>query len=203
MKNIAAIFVTTDWQKNDMLRVMTAFRHIIEGEKKQSTYPYLNLYASWVVHPEISDSITALKILELLTDAIIAHNENSSVGKWINDVIIDALSFHKLKTDIENLCDELSIKRDILGEHANWKKFVQFLVTYELQRKPIKFPQRMKPKTKKIFDSIHNKVSKTSSKIGAVLGLSFLDYKNTLCWKIDTEWTIQKGVTLMGPIGVL
>ena len=80
---------------------------------------------------------------------------------------------------------------------------MQFLVTYELQRKPVQFPKTMKGKTKEIFDSIQQKASVTPSRNNAILGVSFLDYKGTLCWKIDTEETIRKGVTLIGPIGIL
>lgn len=203
IKNIADLLSNTNWSKNDILRIMTAFRQIIEKKGFQSKYPYLNLYANWAVHTEISRSITAFRILELLTDAMIIHNTNPASQPWINDAVIKGLSLHKFKKDIEDLCDELGIDRNILSQRENWKKFVQFLVTYELQSKPVKFPQKMKGKTKKIFDSIQNKASKTPSKNNAILGVSFLDYNGTLCWKIDTEETIRKGVTLIGPIGIL
>ena len=203
IKNITDLLSRNNWSKNDVLRIMTAFRHIIEERNFQSKYPYLNLYANWALHTKISSSITAFRILELLTDAMIAHNSNPNQGTWINDAVIEGLSLHLLKTDIENLCDELNINRTLLSDRKNWKKFVQFLVTYELQKKPVQFPKNMKGKTKKIFDSIQTKASKTPSRNNAILGVSFLDYQGTLCWKIDTEETIRKGATLIGPIGIL
>ncbi|MBI2474856.1 hypothetical protein HYV69_00295 [Candidatus Uhrbacteria bacterium] len=203
IKNITELLSHSNWSKNDILRIMTAFRHIIEEKGFQSKYPYLNLYANWALHTKISGSITAFRILELLTDAVIAHNKNPNEGTWINDAVIEGLSLHLLKTNIENLCDELNISRALLSERANWKKFVQFLVTYELQRKPVQFPQNMKGKTKKIFDSIQEKASKTPSRNNAILGVSFLDYNGTLCWEINTEETIRKGFRIIGPIGIL
>ena len=115
IKNIIGIFSQTQWSKNDILRIMTAFRQIIEHQGIQSKYPYLNLYANWVVHPKIDKSITAFRILELLTDAMIAHNENPTKGTWINDAVIEGLSLHKLKDDIEKLCDEFNINKSIIS----------------------------------------------------------------------------------------
>ena len=203
VKNIANLLSNTNWSKNDILRIMTDLRHIIEEKGFQSKYPYLNLYANWTLHPKISGSITAFRILELLTDAMISHNSDPTNGTWLNDAMIEGLSLHKLKKDIEDLCDAFGINRRILSQRENWKKFIQFLVTYELQRKPVQFPQKMEGMTKEIFDSIQIKASKVSSKNNAILGVSFLDFNGTLCWKIDTEETIQKGITVVGPIGIL
>lgn len=202
IKSITELLSHNNWSKNDILRIMIAFRHILEEKGFQSKYPYLNLYANWALHTKISNSITAFRILELLTNAMIAHNANPNEGTWINDAVIEGLSLHLLKTDIENLSDELGVNRMLLSERENWKKFVQFLVTYELQRKPVQFPKKIKGKIKKIFDSIQEKANKTLSRNNAVLGISFLDYQGKLCWKIDTAETIRKGVKVIGPIGI-
>lgn len=203
LDKITEVLSHNNWSKNDILRLMIAFRHIIEERNIQAKYPYLNLYANWVVHTEISKSITAFKILELLTDAMIKHNENPNEGIWINDAVIEGLSLRLLKANIKDLCHELSIKSELLNERDNWKKFVQFLVSYELREKPIKFPKKLTDKAKDIFDSIQNKANKTASKNNAVLGVSFLEYNGVLYWKIDTEETIEKDVKVIGPIGIL
>lgn len=202
-KNVSDVLSKSNWTPDNILRIMTAFRHILEEKKLQSKYPFLNLYCDWVLHPEISRSPVGLKILEFLTDTMIAQNSNPKKSKWINDAINEILSLHKLKENIEALCDELNISKNVLINKENWKKFVQLLIVYELQKKPIKFSASLKGKAKSIYDSIQQKANKSGHKYNAILGISFTIYQENICWKIDTAESIQKEQIILGNVVII
>lgn len=202
-QTISDILSRSDWTQDNILRIMIAFRHILEEKKLESKYPFLNLYCDWVLHPEISRSTTGFKILEFLTDAMIAHNSNPKKSKWINDAINEIISLHKFKENIETLCQELNINRDVLINKENWKKFVQLLIIYELQKKPIKFSDNLKGKARYIYDSIQSKASKSGYKGNAILGISFTTHQGNIYWKIDTEESIKNGLTIVGQIVII
>lgn len=194
---LKGLLLRTNWAENDILRIITSLRHIIENQELQYKYKYLNLYCNWVLHPEISKSTTAFEILELLTDSIIAHNKNPLEGKWLNDAIIEGLSLHKLLEDIINLCKELHFV-NVLEDFGNWKKFASMLIC-ELIDKPIKFPKVISNKTiANIYNSIQTKDSDN-----AVLGISFIIENDKICWRIDTKITIEKNITFIGPMAII
>jgi hypothetical protein len=189
----------TNWTENDILRIVTSLRHIIEEQKFQGKYKYLYFYCNWVLHPEISKSSTAFEILELLTDSMIAHNKNPLKGKWINDAIIEGLSIHKLQIDIINLCKEIHVV-NVLEDFNNWKKFALMLFC-ELIDKPIRFPNVINNKIiKDFYDSIQKKAKNIDD---AVLGISFTIDNNRIFWRIYTKTSIEKNLRVIGPMAII
>jgi hypothetical protein len=49
-------------QKSDIVYLMTLFRVLLETEKIQNEYPYLNLYSTWVVHPQSNLKLRKCKV---------------------------------------------------------------------------------------------------------------------------------------------
>ena len=61
--------------KSDIVHLMVLSRVVMEENRLQSTYPYLNLYCNWAVHPKLSQSLVCLQVLENLTDILLKYTD--------------------------------------------------------------------------------------------------------------------------------
>ncbi len=69
-------------QENDIVPIMTVIRNELENKNEKEKYKFLNLFCNWCVHPQITKSITALEMIELLTESVVQHDQ--SEGKSIH-----------------------------------------------------------------------------------------------------------------------
>lgn len=207
LQRLQLILSNSSWSEDSILRAMSSFRHIIEEKGIQKEYEYLNLYCNWTLHPEIDKSSKGFDILQSLSNAFTEHNSNPNGPKWIGDQVIESLSLHKLKEDIERFCDELKINKELISSKEGWEQFVTFLIINELQNKPIKIPEELGKKMGiKITESLKDENDNTVLEISYIL-FDFVDKNNQstrkICWNIVTPTTKRKNITLLGPIAII
>ena len=189
--------------KSDLVNSMINIRLIIENKKYQNKYKILNLYCNWVLHNQISGSVTAFRILEELTDSMIAHHKHLPNVKWINDAIIEVMRLHRFQVEILDFAKEFSINLKIFENLEFWKGFGCLLLTTLIER-PLKFPKKLtNPKVKRIYNSIVQKANVSGHLINGVIAISFVSKNNQIYWKIKTLEPKTKYVDIIGPMSVI
>jgi len=204
---IDEIFRKTKYSNSDITHLMTQLRLLMEHDKLQEKYNYLNLYCNWTLHNHVSGSKTAYRILEYLTDSFISFNRDPINSKWINDTVIEGLSLHKLLENIQKIGLEYkipSIRK--FKDFNNWIVFATKLVDV-LSERPLRFPDSMNNTAKLIYESIIKKTEDSGNKdLNAVIGIQFVyssKFPNTQFWEIITPETIRKQIKLIGPIAFI
>ncbi len=148
-------------QKSDIVHLMTLFRVLLEEEKIQKEYPYLNLYSTWVVHPELTRNITCLRVLVDLTTILSVPDPKAQklVGApWVNYLhfrINEALGLPQLRKNIIETEKRFGLPISRLPIDSVWKNFALILISCIFER-PIKLPDEAKKnkRTKEIYGSI-------------------------------------------------
>jgi len=189
--------------KSDLVNSMVNVRLIIENKKYQNTYKILNLYCNWILHNQISGSVTAFRILEELTDSMIAHNKGLPNVKWINDAIIEGMRLHRFQAEILDFAKEFDINLKTFENLEFWKVFGRILLSTLIER-PLKFPKNLtNPKVKKIYDSIVQKANDSGCLVNGVIAISFVNINNQIHWKINTLDPKNKYMDIIGPMSVI
>lgn len=107
-------------------------RNILERDKVTSTYPYIDLYSNWMLHPQIDKNAVGKKIGEdiakiLKSESIGNHEKtktlNESVGQW------------RLLEDIKTFSEKYNIDNPLLSD--DWWKIAYSTVVRLLTWKPI------------------------------------------------------------------
>lgn len=183
---LRAYFKVGTFDKPTVLNAMVNFRLILEKDKKQEKYKYLNLYCNWMLHNEIKSSMTALRILDYLTDSLISHNNDPKGSKHLHDAVIEGLNIHSLQKDILNFGEEYSIDLNLLRLKANWQGFAYFII-FSLVDRTIKFPSEpTREKAKKIYESIHKKACDSGFIQNGVIEMSILNFNGKAGFKMKT-----------------
>ena len=195
------------FRNGDVTYIMSNFRLLIEEKKLQDKYIFLNLYCNWSLHSEISRCRTAYRILEFLTDSFINHYKDPKNSRWINDLIIEGLSLHKLLEDIINIGQEYKIiAASKFSDLNSWILFAKVLVNVLIER-PLTFPEPMTSSAKPIYDSIIKKATDSGYKdISAVVGIQFIyfpEFPTQQHWEIKTLHTIAHKIRICGPIAFI
>jgi len=197
------IFTSDRLTKSDLVNAMVNFRLVIENENLQGTYQILNLYCNWTVHNQISASKVAFRILEEITNSMIAHDENSSESQWINDAVIEGMSLHKLQLEILDFSNRFGINLSIFSKKGFWIAFGKMLLTRLIDR-PLAFPDNINNRDiKKIYDSIVQKANASGALINGVVAISFLKFGNHIHWKMTTLGTKDPTIDIVGPMFII
>jgi hypothetical protein len=189
--------------KSEVLTIMVNLRVFLEENSGKDDYPIIKLYCNWIVHSKINASYDAFKILEMLTDSLILHDNGSESGKWINDAIIEGLGLHKLQLELLEFNKKHPCGFEFVSDFENWKSFASILV-YSLIDRPITFPEKLtNKKYKRIYNDIETKSLAIGSLVYAVVYLEFIKYEDRIYWEIKTLMTIKKGVKIVGPLSII
>lgn len=195
------------WSTADVTHLMSQFRQIIENENIKEEYKYLNLFCNWTLHPKISGSNTAFRILDLINTSLINSNIDPQNSKWINDAIIEGLSLHKLNEDIINLCIQFDINS---GQQFNdlqkWRELGYILVGI-LEDKPIIFPDNLRGTVLNLYNQIEaNTINAHGNDDMMPIGIKFTTHEqvpNQFLWQLLTKDSVNRNITIVGPIAFI
>ena len=183
----------TSWSKPHVTYIMAQFRKFLEENNLKGKYKFLNLFCNWTLHNKIELSRPAYEIMEHVTDAFLAHNQDPQNAQWPADAVIEGLSFHKLLEDILKFGLEFNITRTSKFSDLNlWKNFAKTLFDILIEQ-PLTFPNPINGSAKPIYDSITHKTTAAGDPTGkfAVTTISlYLEVngnKNPRFFKIDTR----------------
>lgn len=207
IKEIDQTLRKSAFAKTDITYVMTQFRLLIEDNNLQEKYKFLNLYCNWTLHSKISESKTAYRILELITDSLISHNKDPQNSKWLNDAIIEGLSLHKLLEDIIDIGQEYDItETSKFADLNSWKIFAKILVDVLVER-PLNFPSPITNSAKPIYDSVMKKAEDSGHKDeNAVIGIQFVypdEFPTVRNYQLFTLSSKAKNIKIIGPIAFI
>lgn len=154
LQELRKLFGQAGLSKSDMINVMSQTRILIEENRLQSDYPYLNLYCNWCLHSKLKRSITCYRILEKITEILVNHNApNARIHEVSN-----AISIPKLRKDFIGLFEKFQLPTVIFQDRNIWKSIFGIISSIILDR-PIEFPSpkqlSKKHKVKAIYDSMH------------------------------------------------
>lgn len=132
-KKLTDLITNTD----QVLYIMVQIRKIIELEKKNfkgqshHPYPYLFLYASWLLHTDIDHDYQSQQIIQQLDKEVKNYIEKYDSGyeKQLLPIII---SPEKIKVEMKGFLNNYKLPNDIL-DNSQWKDFSKLLLTELLE----------------------------------------------------------------------
>jgi hypothetical protein len=136
--------------RQDIHFIFGKIREILENKRNyQRTYPELNLFCNWCLHPELSASKTIfnalIRISKSITDALdknMTEEEKVITTKNFISVSANILNIPKLRVGMKSVLESFYIDARITNEKAWWDACLQLLLQ-EVSEKPIKFPENI------------------------------------------------------------
>jgi hypothetical protein len=127
--------------RDQVLHVMTKSREAVEQRKLQATYPTLQLYANWCVHPEICRSELGDRVVGevfgAFTDYLCARDDSVEAMNSFVDTVSRALRLDELLDEMRALFHELMLPDAILRHPSVWSSFRGWLL-HSIAAKPLK-----------------------------------------------------------------
>jgi hypothetical protein len=203
LEEIKSFLNTGMLDKPSVLNAMVNLRMVLDEHNLKEKYKYLNLYCNWMVHKNITLSMTAFRILEYLTDSMIAHNEDPKGSKNITAAIVEGFNLHKVQLDILEFGKEFDVNVDVLRVKSNWQIFAGYILTNLVDRS-LKFSEgKMNTNAKKIYDSIVKKANDSGLLINGVIEVTIINFNNSICFRIRTLDYINKPTEIMGHLPII
>lgn len=154
------------------------------SEKDKPDYSVLNLFCNWIAHTEITKSITGLKILARINDALVSMKDSKDLNQ-ISTTLSKAIGFSDLRLEFEKLTNDLGIPMS--ESKDGWINFMSHIIEI-IKDVPISFPEinKLKGKQRKIYENISNNPIKPGAGVVAVL-ISEVDYG-----LFSKKWSVLK-----------
>lgn len=161
--------------EDEVRSLMIIIRKQLESmpEETKSGYAVLNLFCNWIAHPKITKSITGLKVLARINDALVSVKDSKDLNE-ISFIISQAVGFGELKVDFKKFTDSLGIAMP--GSKSCWVNFMTHIIEI-IKDVPITFPEiiKLQNRQRKIYETISNNPIKPGAGVIAVL-ISEVDY---------------------------
>ena len=124
--------------ENDVNRIMSEIRKVLEATQKKREYPILNFYCDWMLHPQ-KDRITP-EMTEIISKIYVEISKDIEIGFGFGGTNISAFTYmENLKTEIQKFLAENDIKDHMTKTRENWIAFINAL-TKILVEQPINNP---------------------------------------------------------------
>ncbi|MFH1070066.1 MAG: hypothetical protein V1794_10655 [Candidatus Glassbacteria bacterium] len=195
----------TDISEDQTRSLMILLRKCMElmSEAEKTQYATLNLFCNWSAHIAITQSITGLRTLRCINDALVRVKDYTDLEQ-IQSEMSEAIGFNKLLSEFIQLFDELGLKHQFTDKRV-WGKILGNIIEI-IRDVPLSFPTITK--LKKTALKIYTEIAKNPIKPGAgvvLIKISKIDYsalgvKNSgeiLCLLITTEDTIKIVIPLV------
>lgn len=203
LKELERIINAPSINKGEVVNAMVNMRMILEGQNLKSQFPILNLYCNWTLHTKIDGSNIAFRILENITDSMIAHNTDPKNAQNFSDAVIEGLNLHKLQLEIIALGAIFGADLSKLKIYNRWWVFGALLLQILIER-PLKFPSTItKLEARKIFDSIEMKTTNSGRLVNGVIELFFVQEGDEIYWSIKTLNYVNKAIDIVGLMAII
>jgi hypothetical protein len=156
--------------------MMVIFRKLLDNmsEEDQQKFLVIRLFSNWALHNEIRNSITGLRILSAVNDALVKYKDSPT------DDAIEGISNEfgliALLEELQLFLRHIGIEPSLLLNSKSWQEFISHLI--EIVRDvPVIFPDLASLDKKK--QKIYNEISRNPIKPGAgviAINLSVVDY---------------------------
>jgi len=173
----------------------------LEPEPSRNRYLTLNLFCNWAAHTKITQSITGLKVLGRINDALV-RVRRASVDE-IQTQMSRAIGFDPLYSEFLLLLRNVGITHKFSDKRV-WAVFLAHLIEI-IRDVPLAFPpvSKLKKDARKIYDRIVQKPIKPGAGV-ILIQLSSVDYGalgakgvgTLMCLLVRTEDTTTTVVPL-------
>lgn len=189
------------WSESDVCYAMVNFRSLLEKKRIKEKYPILNLYCNWSLHPLIQESKVAFRILEYITDSLVSYGVGEYSEGRFSDAVIEGFQMHTLFEELIKLGKEYDLAETevFCNENRKWAFASQLLLI--LLGKPIRITSKSVKKKDllKIAANIYKRGETGGNPAKyAVIGCGFIVYENKVHWKIETKFSVDTGINLIG-----
>ncbi len=187
------------WNAATCKAFFTHLRELLEYDGLKKSYPYVNLYGTWVVHPKIDRSPEGFEMLKKLTQSICIHNSDprSVEDGDIHKRIIDTCGIITLRSELRDLLDSIGLSTLIVTDYELWKGVLSLLLQ-DLDGKPIRAPSMSKKK----LEEIRSIAQACGQPEWEVTGFWFFADAGSAMWEISSKASEKKGVRLIGPVSL-
>jgi hypothetical protein len=159
--------------EDEVRSVMILVRKLLEVVSDRAQYLTLNLFCNWAVHTKITQSITGLKVLARLNDALV-KSKNAN-GNEAQAVISQSIAFDMLYSELMLFLRNNGVPHK-LADRLVWERFLRHLI--EIVRDvPLAFPPiaKLKGTSQTIYKQIVQKPIKPGAGVVSIR-LSNVDY---------------------------
>jgi hypothetical protein len=126
--------ITTERQA---VYVLAEIRKLVELENSHNRYPALNFYCNWALHPCISKSAEARRIVEIFDRAekFFSQMDNTPDGEelvnpdwsWTNQLSPE-VALENLKLEFRQFCNLHNITGRLVSDEEEWLRFLDLYV---------------------------------------------------------------------------
>lgn len=163
--------------EHELRSAMVLIRKMLElmPERVRSQYLLLNLFCTWAVHTEITQSNTGLRILAKVNDALV-DVRHSGDPTTMGLKMSEALSFTELRRELKEFLGSGVLNDKIVSDDRVWGlTFLPHLIEM-LRDVPLAFPQTLDPRRQRIYDQIAQNPIKPGAGVVSIC-LSRVDYE--------------------------
>lgn len=176
--------------------LMNLVRKEIElmSDVKKQKYLILNLFCNWSAHTKIDKSMSGLKILARINDALVKVKNSVDINT-IQAELTNAIGFKELYSEFKSFLSFIGVCE--IMPNNEWTIIANNLIEI-IRDVPITFPnsKKFKPAIQKIYNQIAKNAIKLGSGVKMVV-LSYFDYEKLgfkgagkkMCLLIRTEDT--------------
>lgn len=132
----------------------------------------LNLFCSWSVHTKIDQSMSGLRILARVNDALVRVKQATDNNTILTEMT-KAMGFNSLRLELSLFLKYINTNN--ISDHT-WKKFLDNLIEI-IRDVPLSFPltRELKPRESKIYEQIAQNSIKPGAGVVMII-LSKIDY---------------------------
>jgi hypothetical protein len=155
--------------EHELRSAMVLIRKMLElmPERVRSQYLLLNLFCTWAVHTEITQSNTGLRILAKVNDALVGvrhSGDPTTMGLKMSE----ALSFTELRRELKEFLGRCALDDKIVNDDKVWGLvFLPHLIEI-LRDVPLAFPQVLDPGKQRIYDQIAQNPIKPGARVVSI-----------------------------------
>lgn len=205
LDRINRILSQNKWSESDIYNVMANFRQLLEENNLKEKYQILNLYCNWTLHTSIKQSISAYRILERISDALILYGAGEYEEGHVSDIVIETIALHKLFEEIMELSDKYKIEASVKFQDIDTCHLFVGELLLILLGKPLVIDHnslKRNKKLEKIGENMYRKclAQKISPDYYLVLGFAFVIANNKINWRLMTKYTVNNNISLTGKV---
>lgn len=156
------------------LMILLRKRMELMPEVEKMGYATLNLFCNWVAHTRITQSLTGLKTLRRINDALVSVKDSTDT-KRVQLKMSEAIGFMILRAELLQLLDKLVVKHRLVDKKV-WAELLANIIEI-IRDVPLSFPPiaKLKGPARKIYAGIAKNPIKPGAGV-VQMTISKIDY---------------------------
>lgn len=193
--------------KSDVINLMSQLRLLLESQAVKKQFPRLAMYCDWTLHPQLSRSAVAFRLMESIADVLIAHPDAPGAPGFF-DAMTKAVGLGDLRSECIDASRHFGIPDKFCADPKVWTDFATVLVGILLDR-PLEFPP-VSNRSKGVDEVLRRIEQKWRSAFRHTLGIQRVafvlgtgEHEGAVLWELELipgATCIPKSVIMRGPL---